>query len=596
MLGNLVNVERLLKDKIKESTHLGDYQPVLPDGTHLRDLDTVTFLEFAASVQDNATKARVPFRVDTVNEALTLALLGYFDDPGYDEDGLPYWHVEVSGRQSTKSTVAAYGITTAAMRTPGAEAFILADTNERAKYLYQRARELHRYLPPSIRAPMESRGSEKRMKFHPEVGGSLDFFSAERQGGMVGYSGKLGQISEIPFMQDPAKSLSVLLPAMYHQTDSRLVLESTPAPPSYNGAAYWQNLVVGALDKKSRFKVHFSPFWESKLNRKTWKDEDTLTTEELRLLDQYGHLGLSRANLAFRRSVLETDDELRRNPELFEVWYPFSLTTCWGGGNVGLFPAKVLLKHTMAMNSARNNPEEMEPHRLVVIGADPAGLLGGADHAAMTVLACDQEDWDVREVYSDCVTTHEFVEELISTAEKYREVTGKWPYIAVESNGVGAATLALLIERKYPRIFCESSRRPGVTATKKKNAQMVAETCDALLDYIKPLWSLPLLMQLQTYSGDRQKRTTELSMLINGIAKGRRSRQHWDLASSFMLAVHAAMDLPKPRPPAKETPLFIEPKALTPQDYQKLREQEEEDQLRRERRDRIRKRAKKRRG
>jgi hypothetical protein len=512
------------------------------------------------------------------------------DDPGYDEDGLPYWHVEVSGRQSTKSTVSAYGLAATAMRTPGAEAFILADTNERAKYLYQRARELHRYLPPAVRAPMESRGSEKRMKFHPDVGGSLDFFSAERQGGMVGYSGKLGQISEIPFMQDPAKSLSVLLPAMYHQLDSRLILESTPAPPSYNGAQYWKDLVTGALKKRTRFKVHFSPFWDSTLNRKTWHPDDVLTTEELRLLDRYSHLGLNRANLAFRRSVMDTDDEIRRNPELFEVWYPFSLTTCWGGGNVGLFPTNVLLKHTGAICEDRHNPKEFESHRLVVIGADPAGLLGGADHSAMTVLGLDQEDWVVQEVYSDNVTTHEFVEELLKTAERYRIKTGQWPYIAVESNGVGAATLALLIERKYPRIYCEASRRPGITATKKSNAQMVAQACDALMDLLLPIFSMPLVMQLQGYSGDRQKRTTELSTLINGLAKGRRTRHHWDLASSFLLACHAAMHLPKPRKPMAEKPFLIEPRALTPADYEALRKQEALDAKKRSQQRRRRKR------
>ena len=285
---------------------------------------------------------------------------------------------------------------------------------------------------------------------------------------------------------------------------------------------------------------------------------------------------------------METDDEIRRNPELFDVWYPSSLATCWGGGSVGLFPSKVLLKHTLATSADRENPEPMEPHRLVVIGADPAGLLGGADHAAMTVLACDQSDWDLREVFSDCVTVHEFVDELTTTAEKYRNITGQWPYIAVESNGVGAATLALLIERHYPRIYCEGARRPGITASKKRNNRMVAEMCDALLDDLQPLWSLPLLMQLQTYSGDRQKRTSELSLLINGIARGRRSRQHWDLASSAMIAVTAARDLPLPRAPHKEKPLLIAPKVMTPDDYEKLRKQEAEDDKRRERLNRVR--------
>jgi len=66
------------------------------------------------------------------------------------------------------------------------------------------------------------------------------------------------------------------------------------------------------------------------------------------------------------------------------------------------------------------------------------------------------------------------------------------------------------------------------------------------MDHITPMWCLPLLMQLQTYTGDRDMRTSEVSMLINGLAKGRRERQHWDLASSFQIACHMANHLVLP--------------------------------------------------
>lgn len=581
---SLVNVERLTREALRNNERNRGYNPVIPGFGTLHDLSATEYLEAYGVVQDNKTKRRVPFRVDAVNENLTTSILDYVEDPGFDEDGLPYWLVVVSGRQSTKSTVSAYGLYSMVAREPGAEAFIVADTNPRAKYLYDRARQLHRHIPSPLQAPLINRGTERSLKFDPDIGGSLDFFSAERKGGMIGYSGRIGQVSEIPFMADPAKTLSVLLPALYHQSDSRLILESTPAPPNYAGAPYWQNLVTGAMHSNNRFKVVFSPFWESKLNRKTWKDEWTLTQEELKLLEQYGKLGLSLQNLAFRRSVMETDEDIRRNPDLFDVWYPFSLLTCWGGGNVGLFPPKVLLKHSMAMEAGRYNPTPFETHRRVVLGADPAGLLGGADHAAFAVIAADQNDWDLREVFSGNVTTHEFVTELLETAERYHKLTGQWPDIAVESNGAGAATLALLIERRYPRLYFEAPRKPGITATKASNNRMIAETCDALLDDFSPIFSLPLMMQLQSYTGDRQKRTSELSMLINGLAKGRRERQHWDLASAFMLAVDATRNLPLPRAPYVERPIILEPRGFTAQDYEDLRRLQAEDAKRRQQR------------
>ena len=108
-------------------------------------------------------------------------------------------------------------------------------------------------------------------------------------------------------------------------------------------------------------------------------------------------------------------------------------------------------------------------------------------------------------------------------------------------------------------------------AHKQANARMVAETCDALMDKLQPLWSLPMVSQLQSYTGDRDKKTTELSTLINGLAKGRRTRNHWDLASSFMLAIDAANNIPMPRAPVREVPVHLAPRPMTAEDYDKIR-------------------------
>ena len=110
MLGSIVSVDRLIKEKVKENSQRGGYNPNIPGAGSILDLSTIEYLEAFGQVQDNRTKKRVPFRVDGVNENITLALLGYMDDPGYDEDGMPYWHVQVGRRQSTKSTGSAFGL------------------------------------------------------------------------------------------------------------------------------------------------------------------------------------------------------------------------------------------------------------------------------------------------------------------------------------------------------------------------------------------------------------------------------------------------------------------------------------------------------
>jgi len=283
--------------------------------------------------------------------------------------------------------------------------------------------------------------------------------------------------------------------------------------------------------------------------------------------------------------VMDTDEEIKAHPAFFDVWYPSSLNTCWGSGNLGLFSDKVLERHVEADHNGRISPHPLQEHKRIIIGCDPAGLLGGADHASMCVLACDRESWDVLEVASARMTTHEYVDDLIATAEKYREITGEWPDIAVESNGVGAATLALLLERGYENLYHEKPYKPGITASKTANNRMVAEACEALLHAIEPLWSQPLFMQLATYTGDRTLRTSEVSMLINGIAKGRRERQHWDLASAFLVAVDAAAHLNLPLKPYVEQPVHQAVRTYTPADYDRMRlAAEEDDRLRGKRR------------
>ena len=316
-------------------------------------------------------------------------------------------------------------------------------------------------------------------------------------------------------------------------------------------------MVLGAVsdgldaERDSRFKVHFSPFWESKLNHLQWLPDWQADLEEIRLMEEFGPHGLTWSALAFRRSVMDTDVEIRRNHDLFDVWYPFSLTTCWGGGNVGLFPSAVMKKHVGAKSQERHTLEPISKTDRIIIGVDPAGLLGGADHAAFSVISCNRVDYRLLEVFSSSVTVHEMCDELFARAKYYRGITGKWPDIAIESNGVGAATLAIMQARGYEKIYHEKNYKPGVTASAKGNARLVADTCDALLDKFTPLWSMPLVMQLQSYSGDRDKRTGEVSMLINGLAKGRRERTHWDLASSFQVACHVASKVNLPMPTSR---------------------------------------------
>jgi hypothetical protein len=92
---------------------------------------------------------------------------------------------------------------------------------------------------------------------------------------------------------------------------------------------WWRDQCRDAKLGMGRWVYAFFPFWDGKLNRRPWPKNSKLTAEEVGLLDRYGHLGLKKENLAFRRLMMETDAEIRRNPDLFKVYYPFDDVSCW---------------------------------------------------------------------------------------------------------------------------------------------------------------------------------------------------------------------------------------------------------------------------
>tara|TARA_R100001594_G_scaffold31669_2_gene59036 strand:+ start:4741 stop:5709 length:969 start_codon:yes stop_codon:yes gene_type:complete len=268
-----------------------------------------------------------------------------------------------------------------------------------------------------------------------------------------------------------------------------------------------------------------------------------MTQEELELMNKYGPLGLTKENLAFRRLMLDTDAELRRNPDLFKVYYPFDDVTCWLATSNSVIHSTLLDKHRKRSLTEWAGPyqeyENPEPGAIYVIGVDPAGY-AARDHASFQVLKIYDNEWTQVACFADHTEPIPFSRAVLKAAKRYNDAK-----VVVESNGVGAAVIALLQEFNCKNLFHEKAYRPGFTATSKSVDQMLSWLQDALKDELI-LHDADTVDQLTTYRHDKRVERPASSEILYGSRKEkkRRGRHHWDKISALQLAVVAARQSP----------------------------------------------------
>lgn len=471
-------------------------------------------------------------------------------DPDDDEETVPErgetrFLVALKPRQSGLSTVAELAAYVRTAYTPGWEHDCIADTKGTAEYLHGRVHLTHGYWPEAIRTPTISTQERNQLTFQPNQGGFMRVLSAERENVGIGLSPSSLHGSEMPFWADAGKTWNYLAPAIRNRKNALVVLESTPAPAGAPSVGWWRARCQTAKAGDGRWIYAFFPFWDGKLNRRPWKPGSVPDTEELRLLDKYGPAGLTLNHLAFRREVMADDPDVRRNPDLFGVFYPFDDLTCWSGAVSGAFPVHALRRHEAHAAREWRGPymefEAPKPDAVYAIGVDPVGF-AARDHASFQVLEVWDGEWRQVACYADHTRDPaEFVAALLRTAERYNK-----PVIVVENNGVGTATLTLLKEAQYPNLYYDRPGYPGIAASGPANARAIAWTTDALLDTLV-LHDKDTVAQLQSYRQDKIIEADLRLSLIRGGKPGRnrRDRHHWDKVSALMLAVVGARRLPR---------------------------------------------------
>ena len=260
-------------------------------------------------------------------------------------------------------------------------------------------------------------------------------------------------------------------------------------------------------------------------------------------MDRYGPEGLKKEHLAFRRLMLETDAEIRRNPDLFKVYYPLDDISCWIATAGSVFRTDVLKKHQEAILVPWNAPymeyESPEPGAVYVLGADPAGY-ASRDHAAFHVFKVYDGEWTQAACFGTTTDPVAFARKINAVGRRYNNAL-----VGIESNGVGVATLALLQEMNYPNLYYEKPYKPGVAATVKSVPQMLSYLQDALMDCLT-LHDEDTVGQLGSYREDKSTERSSASEILQGNKTGRRrERHHWDKVSALQLSCLLARQAPR---------------------------------------------------
>ena len=471
-------------------------------------------------------------------------MLTYASCPPRTVHGQTKWLVLLGPRQMGKSLTAAFCGYSKAAYIPGYDQVIIADTKDRADYLHKRIHFLHNRWAHEVRSPTVPSRETRQLTFDSDYGGRMRVLSGAAGAVGIGQSIDFLHASEVGYWPDAGGQWSLINPAIINRDECMVMLECTPVPSSAPSSIWWKDTCADAKKGQGRWLYKFVPFWDSQLNVRPWPKGSAFTNEELDLLNRYQHLGLRPENLAFRRFTLESDREITRNPDLFMVYYPLDDVTCWIASTGGVIHKSVLERHLkkklVEHTDAYMEFEPPEPQAQYVIGVDPAGY-AARDHAAFQVLKVYENEWKQVACYADTTDPVTFSRQLLKVATRYNKAL-----VAVESNGVGVAVIALMQEAGYRNMFSEVFGKPGIHTSSQLLDKLMGFLIDALMDQLN-LSDEDTVKQLLGYGDDKKMEDgVRQEMRAGGtVSKGKRSRHHWDLVSALLMAVRAARSMPR---------------------------------------------------
>jgi hypothetical protein len=536
---------------------------------------------------DQSTGDVMQYDPNKVCPYLQHGILDFISEAPRDKDGFKKWLIVLSSRQVGKSVTAALGVYARTAFSPGVYSAIIADNKDRALDLFRAINECHEHWPDDVKAGTIPNKESRQLTFDHR--GKIRTLSAEQN--MVGIGRAMDNLhlSELPFWDAAGEAWNGIFPAIVNRKEAMVILESTPAPLDKPSAEWYRDMCAEARKPGNRWEWIFAPFYSSILNERGWHPDWVLTKTELDLLERFGPKGsqpesnpgawtyLTLENLAFRRHCLEMDREIRRNPGLFRVYFPTDPITCWAEKGGGAIPPSVLEPHLkrilipwMPPDGRYMEYEEPIPGAVYILGADPAGWLGG-DQACFVVLKVYVDHVEQVAMYSSNeVTPPDFARKILEIAARYNHAE-----TIVENNGVGLAVLSFLelasndgvtlkndagVEVRYHMknlyyhtLAGEAGIKPGRPTTARSHAEAMAALVDALIDTMR-LHDAETVDQLGSYKRDKEVREGDRWQIVNPDKKqkGRRGKHHWDRVSALLVACSGIANMPqrfRPRTP-----------------------------------------------
>lgn len=532
------------------------------------------------SVLDQSTSQMVTFDPNRVAPDLQNTILRFVADTPRDADGNKLWLDVLGPRQSGKSVTTVLALKMRTAYNNGVYSATIADNKDRAEDLFRAAMMCHMHMDDAVRAPTIPNRESRQITY--QHGGKYKTLSVG--GNMVGIGRAYDNlhISEPVFASGIAEAWNGILPAIINRQESCVIRECTPGPMHMPGAEWYKDECASSRMGRGRSRFVFCPYFGSLLNQRTWNPDWVLEKEEIALLEKFGpkdgnlsnpadwrHLTLE--NLAFRREVLNNDSEVRRNPELFLVFYPTDPVTCWQQVGGGAIPYHALERHLAGEleqwnkgDTYKRYKDTVDPVAPHVIGVDPAGWMGG-DQASYQALEVWADEWvHVSEYSSNQVDPPTFAREIIKEAERLNDA-----FVIVENNGVGLAVCSILEmatspsgvvlkdengeERRYHlknlyyhQLAGSAGNKPGIPAGAKTNAEGLTSLVDAFMDKLITK-SAELLNQCISYKRDKEVAESEAWKIINPgkTQDKRRAKHHWDRVSAMVWACYMARQVPQ---------------------------------------------------
>jgi hypothetical protein len=360
-------------------------------------------------------------------------------------DGQTTWRVDLKSRQTGESTCVEMALYPRCMYTPGWQHITLADKRERADDLHKRTQLNHQHWPEEYRLPQPAKQETRKLEF--SHGGRMGVLAGGAEAVSVGQSIDSFHGSELPLIEGLSEQWMLLYPTMQNRNEALMVLESTPYEMSRPSSEFYRDLFQMAQERKGRLRGNFYPFTDGKLNRKRWNQKDHMTNEEIRLLERWGHpetgIGLTPEHLAFRRHAMDNIPDIRRNPKLFGVFFPFDPISCWLVSGRGVVPDRAIerqAKHIckpieeFGPIQANGRPagrryKEYNPNAVYALGADAAGH--GMDHSAFHILEVWADEWEQVVSFDAHMDYLDFGDFVFNEGSRYGAKVG------FERNGVG---------------------------------------------------------------------------------------------------------------------------------------------------------------